>query len=847
MIIPFWFFRSSACLFCMALVSHWAAAQVPDQCFEIESILVDACNPSGPCPGSAEGENEMVRFITGPVPIALDDLEADWPNGSWRGLVQNATTASLTSQLNATIESCGHLLQPPGGIIPPGSTVLLITSTDMCVAGNSFAALTDTIYLIFQDAGNTQGHFANSPAAGQPITPVPPAGNSQRTLVLTHTASGCSDEVTYVREELINTEGTYGGQSGESDGGTAVFTWPGTPQVSYVNYGCQAPFDPFFVEATAVGELCGGSGTVNVSAEVSGGAFMSVQWSGGTGTFGDPGALATTYTAGPGDVGSVLLSACVQTDCAEPVCGSVVVPSGNGPSITIGADGPLAVCAGQELVLTASGADSYAWAGGETTPSIVVTAPGVYSVAGTDACGTGTASITVEPGSGVNVLISGDTQLCSGSSTVLTASGADLYTWSTSEFTPSITVTEPGTYSVSGSNACGSATATVQVNIAFAPNVSIVGYLEFCQGGSTTLTATGATTYLWNDQSSSNTITVNSGGTYSVTGTNSCGTDQAQVTVIVSGAPEVSISGQALICQGGSTTLTASGADTYTWSTGVAGAIIAINTVGVYTVTGTTDCGSDQATVTVVAGAAPVVEVTGEGQLCPGGTTMLTATSNASVTWNTGAQGSSITVSNPGLYVATASNACGSASDALQVTASPLNASFTPTPSMGVAPLSVAFANNSLPSGATFAWDLGDGGVSTISAPVHLYTEPGTYLVVLSATLDDCQDVFTATIVVSEPPPGSESSISIPNVFTPNGDRNNDVLVVDATNINALQVSIFNRWGQLVNELNRVGEVWDGRSASGNLVPEGTYFYTLQAQGADGKSYDLSGHISLLR
>ncbi len=127
-------------------------AQVPTQCLEIESILVDACNPSQTCPGAAEGENEMVRFKTGPSPIAIDDLEADWPNGSWRGLVQNATTASVTAQLNATIASCGWLLEPPGGIIPPGSTVLLVTSTDMCVAGNSFSALADTLYIIFQDA-----------------------------------------------------------------------------------------------------------------------------------------------------------------------------------------------------------------------------------------------------------------------------------------------------------------------------------------------------------------------------------------------------------------------------------------------------------------------------------------------------------------------------------------------------------------------------------------------------------------------------------------------------------------------------------------------------------------------
>jgi hypothetical protein len=63
--------------------SSTALAQIPSQCLEIESILVDACNPSTTCPGSSEGQNEMVRFRTGPNPIALGDLQVTWPNNSW--------------------------------------------------------------------------------------------------------------------------------------------------------------------------------------------------------------------------------------------------------------------------------------------------------------------------------------------------------------------------------------------------------------------------------------------------------------------------------------------------------------------------------------------------------------------------------------------------------------------------------------------------------------------------------------------------------------------------------------------------------------------------------------------
>lgn len=830
----------------VVLIVGQAHAQIPTKCLEIESILVDACNPAALCAGSSEGQNEMVRFRVGPEPIAIGDLEADWPNNTWRGLVQTTTTASITSQLNATIASCGLLIEPVGGVIPAGASVLLVTSTEMCVAGNSFAALTDTLYIVFQDAGNTSGHFANSTVAGQPISPIPPVGDTQRTLILFHNASGCSDTATYVRELLLNNVGSYGGEAGESDGGTVEFSWPGVPMATYVNFGCQAPFSPLFVEAEAVGQLCGGTGTVDISAEVIGGTFTSVQWSGGTGTFGDPNALVTSYTAGPGDVGTVTLTLCAQTDCADPICGSVNVPSGSGPTITISANGPLAICPGEEVQLTASGADTYSWSSGEGSASITVLTPGTYTVTGTDVCGTGEATVEVTAGNGVVVTITGNTALCPGESTTLTANGATNYLWSTGELTPSITVSSTGSYSVTGSNACGSSTESVTVSLDVAPSVSITGTATICAGSPATLTATTIGSLVWSTGATTNSITVTTAGTYSATATNSCGSTSSSFTVTESPGPTVAITGVLSICDGASTTLTASGADTYVWSTGTSGSTITVSAPGAITVTGTNACGSDEATVTVGQSPAPTITVSGGGTLCPGEQLVLTATSNATVTWNTGASGSTLTVTNAGLYVATATNACGTDSDAQQVTLSPLTASFMASPTVGTAPLTVQFTNTSAQA-ATNTWDLGGEGTSSSASPSFTFTEPGNYLVTLVTTVDDCVAEADELIIVTAPGPGTTSVITVPNVFTPNGDRVNDVLVLDAVNIVSVEVFIYNRWGQKVNELKRVGEVWDARSMSGNLVPDGTYFYTLTAQGTDGVTHDLSGHITVVR
>ena len=68
--------------FALFLGGQGAKAQMPSKCFEIESILVDACISATECPGGQEGQNEMVRFRTGPDPVALGDISISWPNNS---------------------------------------------------------------------------------------------------------------------------------------------------------------------------------------------------------------------------------------------------------------------------------------------------------------------------------------------------------------------------------------------------------------------------------------------------------------------------------------------------------------------------------------------------------------------------------------------------------------------------------------------------------------------------------------------------------------------------------------------------------------------------------------------
>jgi gliding motility-associated-like protein len=815
-----------------------ALAQIPTKCLEIESILVDACNPNTLCPGSSEGQNEMVRFRTGPEPLSLIDISVTWPNNPWRGFIQTAQTAALTAQLNASIVNCGHLLEPPSGVIPPGSRVILVGSVDMCPAANSFANLTDTIYITFQATGNLANHFPNHNNPTGSESPVPLGASVIETLIMTHVPTACRDTVQYDRRLLVNQNGTYGGNMLINNGATVDFTWPGVPVATYYNNDCQAPVDPLLVSAQPSGPICDG-GTVQLTGTVSG-SYDGVQWQGGTGSFADPNAISTSYTAGPGDNGTVVLQLCVTGACdQESVCVDVPVDVSSGPQPTITADGPLSICPGQSLTLTASGADSYDWGAQGTAASIVVTAPGTYTVTGTNICGTGQASVEVVSAESVTVTIDGPTQVCPGQPVQLTASGADSYLWSTNESTATITVDQPGVYSVTGSTSCGSGQASITLVAGSSPDVTIAGVTVFC-GTPFEITASGADTYLWSTGDTTLTITVTGPGDITVTGSTSCGSASETVSIVAGQAPAVSITGATEGCAGDSLVLTASGADSFVWSTTATTPSITVTETGVYSVTGTTVCGTDQASVTVTFRTAPTVSIAGDTTLCP--TARLTALGDGTFAWSTGDTTSSITVHAPGTYRVTMTDACGTSSASVQVIESPLGVQIVAQPTEGLAPLPVQF--NALVDGgsAILLWDLGDGTSSTEQSPQHTYTAEGEYVVMVTAEQDGCTAQAEVVIMVY-----GEPMVEVPNVFTPNGDGQNDVLQLTVRGIQRVHLALYNRWGQEVYKIERTHQVWDGRTMAGEPAPEGTYYYLLEAEAINGDSFRTHGHVTILR
>lgn len=94
----------------------------------------------------------------------------------------------------------------------------------------------------------------------------------------------------------------------------------------------------------------------------------------------------------------------------------------------------------------------------------------------------------------------------------------------------------------------------------------------------------------------------------------------------------------------------------------------------------------------------------------------------------------------------------------------------------------------------------------------------------------------------------SESDLSFPNAFSPNGDGYNDTYHAKAgyKSIVEFHATIFNRWGQKIYSWDDPAGGWDG-TFNGKPVKEGVYYVLVKARGADGRVFNIKRDVNLLR
>lgn len=250
---------------------------------------------------------------------------------------------------------------------------------------------------------------------------------------------------------------------------------------------------------------------------------------------------AATYTWSNGAItNSISVSPTTNTVYSLVGIGSNGCPGASSTSLTsqvspsVSIAGNTIICADSSLSQTVSGAVTYTWSNGATTPTILASPSSstLYTVTGTDLAGcTGSASVAVTVNALPNLSQSGNNSLCTGSSLSQTVTGASSYTWNTGANTSTISIspTSNTVLSVSGTdaNGCiGSSSMAITVNALPVLTVTSSSAL-LCIGETASLTVGGATSCTWNTGATgiSFTGTPTLTTTYTLTGTdqNGCG------------------------------------------------------------------------------------------------------------------------------------------------------------------------------------------------------------------------------------------------------------------------------------------------------------------------------------
>jgi gliding motility-associated-like protein len=517
------------------------------------------------------------------------------------------------------------------------------------------------------------------------------------------------------------------------------------------------------------------------------------------------------------------------------------------------------VCIGDSKTLIASGTVTrYLWSTGDTTNTTTVspTTTTTYWVIGSNStCTSDTVKVTVNVLSKPTITISAPDTICPGDYVNLTVRGTNNYKWSTSATDSNLSVNPlvTTTYWVVGSNGyCNSDSGKVTITVRSRPLITVSANDTICLGESTTLSARGLPTYVWNTSATDSNITVNPlvTTTYWAIGTDgTCFSDTAKIVVTVVSKPVITVSMDDTICIGDAITLRARGATIYQWNTTASDSDLVVSpsvTTSYWVLGGYGACTSDTGKVTITVVAKPVISISPDDTICVGESTILGVRGATTYMWSTTEKDSDVTVS-PSVtttYWAIGSNgACGSDTQKVTVVVLPKpTALFGASPNKGTAPLTVQFTNLSSYA-TTYLWEFGDGDTSTTISPTHIYTDTGTFVITLYAfNSKGCSDTFRLLIVVKQ-----KYMIFIPDAFSPDGNGINDFFEVYMQGGSVLKGEIYDRWGEMLYEWTWPGGKWWDGTYKNEAVQTGLYIYILNVKDTDNYRHIYKGTIKIFR
>jgi hypothetical protein len=359
-----------------------------------------------------------------------------------------------------------------------------------------------------------------------------------------------------------------------------------------------------------------------------------------------------------------------------------------------------------------------------------------------------------------NLNLGADTSFCANDTLILDAgANRSTYRWSNGSRSRELTILQPGTYFVFvEDSAFCRGYDTVTVGLLPAPIIDLGPDINFCDGDSTLLDAgPGFTSYLWNTGESTQTLSVDMTGVYTVmiADTNGC-VEEDEIIVSENPIPFIFLGPDIEGCVGDPITIFGDpGFNAYAWSTGEITPNISVTQAGKYWLTITDQSGcmnTDTIGVTLEGG---VIDLGPDVSICEEDSIVLDAGSGyAAYIWSDGSLTQTLTVKTSGSYDITALDGNCRVLDTINISVDPL-----PVPDFLTVPTSnlqrFAFQNQSQ-FGLTYMWDFGDGQTSNTTTPIHTFPVPGRYVVCLTATnlcgsRETCDTVATGNVSIQDP------------------------------------------------------------------------------------------------
>ncbi len=758
------------------------------------------------------------------------------------GYIGNALTVTPLTSINYTVTSsvsgsCNNVSTVSVTVIP--QPVITVTDGTIC-AGNSFT--------LSPSGANTYTYSGGSSI-------VTPTVNTNYTITGTNT-QGCTGSVT--SSVTVVVQPTLTVNSGTVCSGSS-FTLTPAGANSYTFSGGSAIVSPTanttysVIGTNTIG--CTVTNTVISSVTVIPQPVLSVNsgtvCSGNSFTLNPVGAVTYTYSGGSAVVAPLISSDYTVTaanaqGCINSVISSVTVSPYPLLSVNSGT-----ICSGSSFTFSPSGANTYTFSGGSQT--VTPTANTVFTITGSNTQGctgsiTSTVTVVAQP-----TLTVADGSVCSGNSFTINPLGAFSYTYSSGSAI--ISPASTASYTITGSNStvCPVSNAVVcTVTVVPIPVLS-VNSGTICEGSSFAFFPTGASTYTFSGGSA--TVTPASTTNYTVTGSNlsSC---SSSVTALVNVVPKPTFTlstSTPSLCLGKSAVLNVAGISNYMWSTGQTTNSISVTTATTtaYSVTGTNITGilACSATQTILVTVVPqaTVSVFGNDSICRGSSTIIYAIGASSYSWSP-----FTTLSNPKtfsvsvnptittIYSVTASNTIDCpVTVTLQVVVNPLpsvNAGRDTTINIdesymlsGTGNVSVGFLS---PSASPL--------ICNFCANVEVNPKETTCYILKGENGHRCAAFDEVCINVTK-----DWDVFIPNAFTPNDDKDNDVFIPIGYGISEIMLDVFDRWGTQIFKSSNEVLGWDGK-LNGKVCEQGVYTYKINLITMAGAEVSKVGHVSLI-